>query len=283
MKKFLDQNFPLFARKLRFALEGWRFVTRFSEPSIQTSRGYHFSGNSGNLAMASGHYEPKETALIEKVLPHIEVFINAGANVGYYVCIALSKGKKVVAFEPTDQNLQFLLKNIKENGWQEKAEVYPFAVTSSPGIIEIYGGPMGASAVENFASISKNTSRLVPAFTIDSVISERFVQDRTLLWIDVDGFEEQVIMGAGSLLQRAIKPIVGMEITTEFSPDPSGAEKSRDRIFNYLWNLGYESWVIDTQMNQVRSLSDLEDPKICTNINFLFIDPMTRKSIFPEY
>jgi FkbM family methyltransferase len=280
MKKFLDQNFPLLARKLRFALDGWRFVTRFAEPSSPSNRGYRFSGN---LAMANGYYEPRETALIERILPHVDIFINAGANIGYYVCMALSMGKKAVAFEPTDQNLQFLLRNIRENGWQDSAEVYPFAVTSKPGIIEIYGGPMGASAVADFGNISRNTSRLVPAFTVDSIVANRFAQKRSLLWIDVDGFEEHVILGAGSFLSQALKPIVGMEITTEFSPDRAEAEKSRDRIFNFLWNLGYESWVIDTKMKQVRSLADVVDPNVVTNFNFLFIDPAARKSIFPEY
>lgn len=280
MKRILDQKFPLFSRKLRFAIEGWRFVTRFAEQSIETNRGYNFSGNQ---AMALGYYEPKETALIEKVLPHVEVFINAGANVGYYVCLALSKGKKAVAFEPTDHNLQFLLKNIQENGWEELAEVYPVAVSASPGIIKIYGGPMGASAVENFAGISRNTSRLVPAFTIDNILSDRFVAERALLWIDVDGFEENVVMGANSFLKRSTKPIVGMEITTEYSPSESKATESRDRIFNYFWSLGYESWVIDDRMTQVRSITDLDNPEIVTNFNFLFIDHVTRKNIFPEY
>ncbi|GBD03694.1 hypothetical protein HRbin19_00991 [bacterium HR19] len=90
--------------------------------------------------MASGNYEPEETMIIRKLLKKVDIFINIGANVGYYCCHALSMGKSVVAIEPVARNLHYLLKNFKNNGWEKKVEVFPVAVGSENNILEMYGG-----------------------------------------------------------------------------------------------------------------------------------------------
>jgi tRNA G37 N-methylase Trm5 len=78
----------------------------------------------GNKSMQNGQFEPEETRIVEQILPYVDIAINVGANVGYYCLIALGQEKHVVAFEPMNANLRYLLRNIKANDWESRIEVY---------------------------------------------------------------------------------------------------------------------------------------------------------------
>jgi FkbM family methyltransferase len=65
-------------------------------------------------------YEPVETALIKKALLPGDVFIDIGANIGYYTLLAarlVGPHGRVVAFEPDPSNFRLLGKNIFQNGY----------------------------------------------------------------------------------------------------------------------------------------------------------------------
>ena len=66
-----------------------------------TKGGFKFIGPSN---MISGDFEKEEVAFFNKALEESDIFINVGANIGYYVCAAIIKGKKVLAFEPDINN-----------------------------------------------------------------------------------------------------------------------------------------------------------------------------------
>lgn len=87
--------------------------------------------------MRSGKFEVEETAIIARLLPIVDVFVDIGANLGYYTCLALQSGKPVVAFEPQQQNLQCLFRNLTANGWEDRAEVFPLALSDRPGLLTL--------------------------------------------------------------------------------------------------------------------------------------------------
>jgi FkbM family methyltransferase len=126
----------------------------------------------GNTAMKQGSFEPVETKLVRDILKDVDVLVNVGANIGYYCCHALSMGKQVIAIEPIQRNLYYLLKNIKSNGWND-AEVFPLALSNSTGVLEIYGGNTGASIVKGWAGTPESYVNLAPSSTMDEVLGER--------------------------------------------------------------------------------------------------------------
>ena len=73
-----------------------------TEVVFRDKLGFFFNGN---LSMEKGEFEPQETAIVESLLESFDMFINIGANTGYYVCKALSRGVPVVAFEPNQMNV----------------------------------------------------------------------------------------------------------------------------------------------------------------------------------
>lgn len=100
-------------------------------------RGEFFFYRSKPVAMPQGYfllsdgkikfdanYEPEVTEFIMQSLSLCDVFVDVGANVGYYTCMACQLGKHVVAIEPFELNCRYLLYNLQHNGWNN-VEVFP--------------------------------------------------------------------------------------------------------------------------------------------------------------
>lgn len=197
----------------------------------------------GNKEMESGQFEPGETKVFIEHIDGCDVLINIGANIGYYCCIALSLGKYVVAFEPIVSNVRCLLRNIKENGFDNNIEIYPVAVGDKTGVIEIYGRGTGASIVKGWAGMSERSSSLVPCLMIDTVLGNKFDGKRCLIVVDIEGAEEAMLEGASSLLKMEPKPVWLMEISVQAN-QPRGRNINPHllSIFERFWSRGYEAW-----------------------------------------
>jgi FkbM family methyltransferase len=189
--------------------------------------------------MRIGKFEVEETAIITKLLPKVDVFVDIGANLGYYTCLALQSDKPVIAFEPQQQNLQCLFKNLMANGWQEKAEVFPLALSKKPGLLTLYGasGP-SASLIKNWAGYASNFKKMVPVSTLDYVLAGRFVEQQLFVKIDVEGAEYDVLKGSVETIKLACKPMWLVEICLqEFHPE--GKNPDFEKIFQLFWLNGY--------------------------------------------
>ncbi|BBO99917.1 FkbM family methyltransferase [Sulfuriferula nivalis] len=192
--------------------------------------------------MRIGKFEVEETAIITKLLPQVDVFVDIGANLGYYTCLALQSGKPVIAFEPQQQNLQCLFQNLTANGWESRTEVFPLALSDRPGLLTLYGasGP-SASLVKNWAGYSSRFKKIVPVSTLDNVLAGRFIGERLFIKMDVEGAEFQVLKGALATLRLVPKPIWLLEICLEeFHPD--GRNPDFQEIFKLFWDNGYQAF-----------------------------------------
>src|SRR5918911_1597552 len=178
LAKPLVEKFPRLAATYRLVRDS-RFIPE--EPKM-TPLGFRFAGN---VVMEQGLHEPEEGVIVKKYLNEADVFINIGANVGYYCCIALSLGVRTVAFEPIDMNLRYLYANVKANGWEDDFEVYPIALGDKTGLIEIYGGGTGASLIEGWAGTPRKLRRLVPVSTLDNVLGDRLAGRRCFFLVDI--------------------------------------------------------------------------------------------------
>ena len=107
------------------------------QPALKTQWGFTLAGHP---AMASGDFEPEETVLVRRLMHDVDILVNVGANIGYYCCHALSMGKRVIAIEPIAHNLHYLLKNIRDNGWTQQAQVFPVALGADTNILQMFLG-----------------------------------------------------------------------------------------------------------------------------------------------
>jgi FkbM family methyltransferase len=66
------------------------------------------------------------------------LWLDLGANIGTFSCLASSKGCKVVAFEPEPDNFRLLNENIKENSLQGVTVFQEGVVAGPSGTLDLY-------------------------------------------------------------------------------------------------------------------------------------------------
>lgn len=225
------------------------------QEAIQTPWNFKLAGNA---TMAQGKFEPEETELVRKLLLDIDLFINVGANVGYYCCHALSLGKQVIAFEPIERNLRYICKNVIANDW-DGVEIYPVALSDHIGVLEIYGGNTGASVVKGWAGIPENYVTLAPCSTMNTILNNRLAGKRALIVADIEGAEKWMLDGASIILANDPKPIWLVEIVTK-EHQPIGVEINPNfiSIFQLFFQHGYSAFTADKEMRQITN----EDVKL---------------------
>ena len=239
-KQFI-KNFKLILERIPFLPMLYRDLRdnkiHNSEPK-DTTWGFKFTGSS---SMQLGKFEPEETELFLSIIKDVDVLVNVGANVGYYCCLALNHNKYVYAFEPVILNLKTLLKNIKINNWEDNIEIYPLALSNKKsGIIEIYGGGTGASLVKGWAGIKDDSSNLVPISTLDNVLSNKLMNKKSFILVDIEGSEKYMLEGALSVFVNDPKPIWMIEITiTEHWPQGVEINPNLLSTFQMFWDHGY--------------------------------------------
>ena len=230
--------------KIHLFIDWWgtKVWTRTSE--VVTPLGFKLTSglHPAYQLMRNGQIEVDETAIILRLLSRVDVFVDIGANLGYYTCLALQHGKRVVAFEPQQQNLQCLFQNLKSNGWEQRAEVFPVALSDRPGLLTLYGasGP-SASLIKDWAGYSSRFRKTVAVSTLDNLLAGRFGAERLFIKIDVEGAEFQVLRGSLLVLGRMPKPIWLLEICLEeFHPD--GKNPDFQEVFTLFWEHGYSAF-----------------------------------------
>jgi FkbM family methyltransferase len=205
-----------------------------------TPFGFRFMGNA---RMRDGSFEPDETRLLQQMAEKTDVFVDVGANIGYYACLMRSLGKHVVAIEPLRQNLDFLFANLAANHWAD-VEVLPVGLAAKPGILEIYGGGTGASLIQNWAGASGVLRNTIPISTLDNVLGTRFDGRRLLVKIDVEGTELSVLIGAERTLVVSPNPKWLIEIClTEYHPN--GVNPDFAKVFELFWAAGYAAYSVE--------------------------------------
>jgi FkbM family methyltransferase len=117
-----------------------------------------------------GIWEPYETEVILRNLREGDVFVDIGANIGYYSVIAASAvgdNGKVFAFEPDPTNYDLLEQNIAANGF-ENVRAFRKAVSSSSDERYLYLCERNKGDHRLYDSRDSRTRIAVPCIDLDS-------------------------------------------------------------------------------------------------------------------
>ena len=181
-------------------LEEWRAKTLLTkEPeTIAWLDAYLGEGREGR----EGRGQPGKPAR-ERVL------FDVGANVGIYsIYAAAHHGSTVYAFEPVVENFARLEVNRALNAC-ESLHPFQIAVGARNGLVDLFvkdarignsGAQIHAAVDELGASFTPVAARKVLALSIDSLTQELGLPCPTLIKIDIDGLEDQVLAGATQVL-----------------------------------------------------------------------------------
>ncbi len=271
-------RFPLLTKAIYSVLQS----KKLNDSPTYTKQGFRFVGNK---QMQEGNFEIDETKIVEQIIPKVDTVINVGANIGYYCCIALNKGKKVLAFEPMDQNLRFLLQNIKLNNWQKDIEIFPIALYNEINILKIYGAGTGASLVKGWAGWNQGNFTFVPCSTLDNILGSRVKENNILIIVDIEGAELKFLKGANSFLESQTKPIWLVEVSIkEHQPEGIIINPNLMETFELFWKAGYESYTANEELSRVdfEEISKIIENKSDTlkTHNFIFIEKGKKNKYF---
>jgi FkbM family methyltransferase len=148
-----------------------------------------------------------------------EVVWDVGANIGSLsVRAVLDKRVRAVhAFEPNPGHLEILRLNLSLN--PGPATVHPFGLSDHDETRPLYEGTKTNMGLASFEPIEGRESHPVRCRTADDLVYGEGVPPPTLLKIDVEGWEERVLIGAARLL--AENPPKAIVIECACHPDGS--------------------------------------------------------------
>jgi FkbM family methyltransferase len=163
--------------------------------------------------------------------------VDIGANFGVHTLLAcgiMGESGQVIAVEPVPSNLRLLRRNLKLNGFSDRCTVIAKALTDgSVETVEMTIEP-GLSLVASLAPNSKGEKLVVPATTLDEVLSV-YARAPDLVKIDVEGAEHEVLKGAENTLR--IGPTLLLEIHCYALPEFNSTAEALNR---FLGKHGYK-------------------------------------------
>jgi FkbM family methyltransferase len=154
---------------------------------------------SPHLRMISAEHEPAAWHLLMNETKPDDVIADVGANIGVY---ALSWGRRigpegsVVAFEPDPTMFKFLKENVALNKLENKIQLVRSAVGANDHAQSLCAGLDALSYVTTQPSAG---SISIPVVALDHFSKKPF----TILKIDVEGYEGEVLKGAEQSLASA--------------------------------------------------------------------------------
>ena len=164
-------------------------------------------GATGNIYCGLQDFE--DMAFILQSLRPGDLFVDVGANVGSYTVLAAGgAGANCLAFEPVPSTFVNLLDNIRLNNIESKATPRNIAIGAASASLAFTTGLHTVNHVVADGEAVGTTIR-VPVEPLDSVLAGSPV---TVMKIDVEGFETEVLNGASDAMQRDSLLAVVMEL-----------------------------------------------------------------------
>ena len=177
-------------------------------------------------------------ACITSLLHRDSIFVDVGANVGYFTLLASSLDAHVVSYEPTPSVFARLRENVDLNGYD--AQLVNAAVMDKPGTLSLHLSGDDPEANSLFGD--EPNSVCVPAVALDEDLAARGIQHVDLLKIDAEGAEAFVLDGATRLLSSPDAPAIIVEVNA-FTLKCAGFKPSD--ILSRLESHGYQHTEIE--------------------------------------
>lgn len=168
--------------------------------------------------------------------------IDIGANVGQFSVAAINTFPNAVIYpiEPDEKTVQRLRKNvdtligknIKVTAVGERNGIVRFNVNRDSQVSSIL--PLGMDRIKSFPKSKVVNKASVPLATLDSLFAADSLKKPILVKIDVQGYEDNVIVGAIELL-KSVRWVI-MEVS--FAKLYEG-EKTYESIINLMSSCGF--------------------------------------------
>jgi FkbM family methyltransferase len=157
------------------------------------------------LIYSAGTIDYNESSIIKKLLRHDDIFIDIGANIGYYTLLASSliNSGSIFAFEPNHKLCKLIEQSLMLSEVSKDIyRVLPTAVGSKNGFAQFVIEDQ--SELSHLTELSTIKATKVPITTLDSIVSTNKIRNIRLVKIDTEGAEPEVFQGMKKSLQNGI-------------------------------------------------------------------------------
>jgi FkbM family methyltransferase len=170
-----------------------------------------------------GLWEPALSAWIQRSLRPGDVFVDVGANLGYFSLLAaraVTDSGSVVAIEASPENARRLEENLERNNVRN-VRIIRAAAAAEAGAVRLYRAPWNDAEDSIVPNGGKDAAVDVPAGTLASLLSDDELGRARVIKIDVEGGELGVLRG---LAPVAAQLRADAEIAVEAHPDVLAAQ-----------------------------------------------------------
>jgi FkbM family methyltransferase len=190
-----------------------------------------------------GVWEPHLTDWLASRLRRGDVFIDVGANIGYYTLLGsalVGAEGGVVAIEAARSIAADLQANVSRNGIQN-VRVVNMAASDSVGRVQLFGGP----AQNRGATSTMNTLGLPPEGEVDSaplssILQPAEIRGARVIKIDVEGAEFAVVAGMEPIIASSRDDL---EIIVEVDPRTRrGSDQSIEGLIDRFLKWGFHPY-----------------------------------------
>ena len=177
------------------------------------------------ILLNSKLYDGEELAHLKKACTN-GVFVDIGANIGYYsLVLAESGARKVVAIEPHPEAIERLEFNVEINNFSDKIKILPCAVGES-GVGTLHGGESLGASTLGVPSDDVGVEMIqVQRRPLRDLLNDAGVDRIDGLKIDIEGYEHEALAPFFRAAPEALFPEVIVIETCHSSGEESDAVK----------------------------------------------------------
>jgi FkbM family methyltransferase len=193
-----------------------------------------------------GFWEPNNSAVIAELLKPGDVFVDVGANIGYYTLLAsmrVGERGKVVAVEAAPAIFEQLSANVSANA-ASNLRLVNCAVSDEPGELTIYGGTKwNRGATSTIPNQAENLAEArIAALPLDEILTSEEMSRVALIKIDIEGGELPVLRRVLKTLDRYPRDV---KILVEMAPNVGG--EALAKTFDAFLAAGFAAFTIENE------------------------------------
>lgn len=182
------------------------------------------------------------------------IFVDIGANIGYFTLLAAQQNIPVIAFEPIAANYELLTKSIEENKYTSLVKTYmiPLSDTKEPVIFNVSKKNMGLCSTRVLHNLDYSYSQTSTTNLFDNYL-ESITQKYMIVKIDVEEQENKVIKGMVNALTSGKITHIIIEM---YIYDKETFDILRSCGYNYFIDIGHDG-ANKTSVIKTNYLSDI--------------------------
>jgi FkbM family methyltransferase len=198
----LDRSVGKALVRIDLAIRKTGILDRGLSKGFLEHRGFkiHFGEEDRGLAsflLNNRDYEAETREVIERQLREGDVFLDLGANIGFFTLLAgriVGDSGRVIAFEPTPRTRAILQRNVTENGLDGRVWIDERAITEKRG--RAHFTVLSDSEYNSVVSDDRGGHTIeVETISVDDYISDHGISRVAMVKMDIEGQELPALRG----------------------------------------------------------------------------------------